>query len=65
MWAGALVSAIAIQAGATIQTRFGVALIDVMLAVATSESRWAQTCEGIDTIHTGASIEAGAAESNQ
>lgn len=39
MWAGALVGAIAVLAGAAIQTGFGVTLVDVMLAVAPSEAR--------------------------
>lgn len=41
MWAGTLVCAIAVLAGATVQTGFGVTLVDVMLAVAPSEARWA------------------------
>lgn len=42
------------------QTGPGVTLIDVMLAVAAREARWAQACERVDAIHTGATIEAGA-----
>lgn len=38
MWAGALVGAVAVLAGAAIQAGFRVALVDVMLAVATSEA---------------------------
>lgn len=38
MWAGALVCAITVLAGATVHAGFGVALIDVMLAIATSEA---------------------------
>lgn len=38
MWAGALIGAVAVLAGATIQTGFGVTLVDVMLAVAPSEA---------------------------
>lgn len=38
MWAGALVGAVTVLAGAAVHAGFGVALIDVMLAVATSEA---------------------------
>lgn len=41
MQAGALVGAVAILAGAPIQAGFGVALVDIVLAVVTSEPRWA------------------------
>lgn len=41
MWTGALVGAIAVLARAAVQTGFGVTLVDVMLAVAPSEARWA------------------------
>lgn len=64
-WAGALVRAIAVLAGAAIQAGFGVALIDVVLAVAPGETRRAQTREGVDAVHTGAAVEAGAAEKNK
>ena len=59
MGASTLVGAIAVLTGAPIQTGLGVALIDVMLAVAASEAWWAQAGEGVDSIHTCASIEAG------
>lgn len=62
MWAGAFVGAVAVLAGAAVQTGFGVTLVDVVLAVAPSEARRTQTCEGVDVVHTGATIEAGAAE---
>lgn len=39
MWAGALVGAVAVVAGAAIQTGFGVTLVDIMLAVAPGEAR--------------------------
>lgn len=42
------------------QTGPGVTLIDIILAVAAREAGWTQTGEGVDTIHTGATIEAGA-----
>lgn len=41
MQAGALVGAVAVMAGAAVLAGFGVALIDVMLTVATGKSRWA------------------------
>lgn len=41
MWAGTLEGAVAVLAGATVLTRFGVTLVDVMLAVAPSEAGWA------------------------
>lgn len=41
MQAGALVGAVAVVAGAAVLAGFGVALIDVVLTVATGESRWA------------------------
>lgn len=36
-----------------------------MLAVAPGETRRAQTREGVDAVHTGAAVEAGAAEKNK
>lgn len=39
MWASALVGAVAVLAGAAVQAGFGVALVDVMLAVDTDEAR--------------------------
>lgn len=62
MRAGTLVGAVAVLAGAAVQTGFGVALVDVVLAVAPGEARRTQTCEGVDAVHTGATVEAGAAE---
>jgi len=59
--AGALVGAVAVVARATVQAGLGVTLVDVVLAVATREARRAQTREGVDAVHTGAAIEAGAA----
>lgn len=61
MWAGALVSAVAVVAGAAVQAGSGVALVDVVLAVAPREARRTQTREGVDAVHTGATVEAGAA----
>lgn len=54
--AGALVCAIAVLTGASIHAGSGVALIDVMLAVVSSEPRWAQAREAVDAIHTCAAI---------
>lgn len=42
------------------QTGPRVTLIDIILAVAAREARRTQTSEGVDTINTGATIEAGA-----
>lgn len=54
--AGALVCAIAVLTGASIHARSGVALVDVMLAVVSSEPLWAQASEAVDAIHTCAAI---------
>lgn len=62
MQAGALVSAVAVVAGAAVLAGFGITLIDVMLAIVASKSRRAQTREGVDAIHASATIETGAAE---
>ena len=62
MRAGALVGAVAVLAGASVQTGFGVALVDVVLAVAAHEAGGAPTREGVDAVHAGAAVEAGAAE---
>lgn len=60
MRAGALVGAVAVLAGAAVQAGFGVALVDVMLTVVPGEARQAQAREGVDAVHTGAAVEAGA-----
>lgn len=62
MQAGALVSAVAVVARAAVLAGFGIALVDVMLAVVSREARRAQTREGVDAVHAGAAVEAGAAE---
>lgn len=54
--AGALVCAVAVLTGASIHAGSGVALVDVMLAVVSSEPRWAQAREAVDAIHTCAAI---------
>lgn len=59
--AGASVVAVAVVAGAAVLARLGVALVDVVLAVAACESRRAQTRESVDAVHAGATVEAGAA----
>lgn len=61
MQAGALVSAVAVVACAAVLAGFGITLVDVMLAIVARESRRAQTREGVDAIHAGAAVEAGAA----
>ena len=62
MQAHALVGAVAVLAGAAIQAGLGVTLVDIMLAVTASEAWWAYAGEGVDAVHAGASIEAGAVE---
>lgn len=59
--AGAFVSAVAVVARAAVLAGFGIALVDVVLAVVARESRRAQAREGVDAIHARAAIEAGAA----
>lgn len=59
---GALVGPVAVEAGAPVEARFGVTLVDVMLAVAAGETRQTQAGEGIDAVHTGATVEAGTAD---
>lgn len=61
MGAGALVCAVAVVAGPSIHAGFGVTLIDVVLTVAPCEAGRAQTREGVDAVHTGATVKAGAA----
>lgn len=61
MWTGALVGAIAVLAGAPVQTGSGVTLVDVVLTVVPGEARRTYACEGVDAVHTRATIEAGAA----
>lgn len=62
VWTGALVGAVAVLAGSSVQTRFGVALVDVVLAVTAGEARRTQTCEGVDAVHTGAAVKTRAGE---
>lgn len=58
--AGALIGPVAVLARATIQTRFGVTFVDVVLTVAPGEPRRALTGKGVYPVHTCAAIEAGA-----
>lgn len=61
MQAGAFVCAVAVVACAAVLAGFGIALVDVVLAVVARESRRAQAREDVDAIHTRAAVEAGAA----
>lgn len=56
----ALVRPVAVLARAPVQARLGVTLVDVMLAVAAREAGQAHAGEGVDAVHTGPTIEAGA-----
>lgn len=58
--AGALVGAVAVVAGAAVQTGPRVTLVDVVLAVAAREAGWTQAGEGVDAVHAGTAVEAGA-----
>lgn len=55
---GAAVTAQPIDAGATVLTRFGVTLIDVELAIGTSEARLAMANVRVDAVDTGTIVEA-------
>lgn len=58
MRTGAFICPITVKASTSIETWFGVTLIDIILAVAASESRQTQAGEGIYSIYTGTTIEA-------
>lgn len=60
--ARALVRPVTVEASSSIEARLGITLIDVILAVAASESRETLAGEGVDSIHAGASVEARAVE---
>lgn len=62
---GALVCPITVHTTASIETWFGVTLIDIILTVAAGKSRQTQAGEGIDSIHTGATIETRAKETQE
>lgn len=53
----ALVGPITVKTCASIEAGLGVTLVDIILAVAASESRQTEASERIDSIHTGATIE--------
>lgn len=55
---GALICSVTVKTCATIEAGLGVTLVDVILAVAASESRQTETGEGVDAVHTGATVEA-------
>lgn len=57
---GALVCPVTVKTRAAVEAGLGVTLVDVVLAVAAGEARQAETGEGVDAIHTGAAVEAGA-----
>ena len=65
MRTGALVGPIAVQAGTAVDAGLGVALVDVVLAMAAGETGQTQAGEGIDAVHTGAAVEARAAETQR
>lgn len=57
---GALICPITVKTRAAVEAGLGVTLVDVVLAVAAGEPRQAEAGEGVDAIHTGAAVEAGA-----
>lgn len=56
----ALICSVTVKTCAAIEAGLGVTLVDVILAVAASESRQTEAGEGVDAVHTGATVEAGA-----
>lgn len=64
MRARAFVRPVTVQASPSVEARLGVALIDVILAVAAGEARQAEASEHVDSIHASAAIEAGAEGEN-
>lgn len=65
LWTSALVRPIAVLTRASVQAWLGVTLINVMLAVAAREAGWTDAGEGVDAIHTGPTVEAGAGNRHQ
>lgn len=61
---GALVRPIAVLTRAPVQAGLGVTLVDVVLTVAAREAGWTEAGEGVDAIHAGPPIEAGAGSTN-
>lgn len=57
---GALVRPVAVLTRAPVQAGLGVTLVDVVLTVAAGEAGWTEAGEGVDAIHAGPPIEAGA-----
>lgn len=57
---GALVRPVTVKTRAAVEAGLGVTLVDVVLAVAAGEARQAETGEGVDAVHAGAAVEAGA-----
>lgn len=64
MRARALVSPVTVQASPTVETRLGVTLVDVILAVAAGEAGQAEASEDVDSVHAGAAVEARAEGGN-
>lgn len=62
---GALICPITVKTRAAVEAGPGVTLVDVVLAVAAGEPRQTETGEGVDAVHTGAAVEAGAEESQE
>lgn len=60
----ALVRPVAVLAGAPVEAGLGVALVDVVLAVAAREAGRAEAGERVDAIHAGPTVEAGAGNTN-
>lgn len=65
MRTSAFVRPITVKTSSSIETWFGVTLINIILAVAASESRQTQTGERIDSIHTRATVEARAKQKQE
>lgn len=61
---GALVRPVAVLTRAPVQARLGVTLVDVVLTVAAREAGQADAGEGVDAIHAGATVEAGAEDTD-
>lgn len=59
------VCAQAVHTGAPVEARMGVTLIDFCQAEGSCKAQWTLAGEGIDSIHTSASIETGAAREEE
>lgn len=62
MRARAFVRPVTVQASPSVEAWLGVALIDVILAVAAGEARQAEASEHVDSIYASSAIEARAEE---